>query len=237
MVVIHRGDSVAINSLDNPMWPQRHWIVSVDLGQAHDPTAIAVIERRTEPTDDWSSIRTDVATQTVYEVRHLERLPLGMAYPAQVDYIRDLSARSPLGRYDRRGKLNTSLVIDQTGVGRAVFDIFRQQGVKTTGVTITAGEAETSVSGGYRVAKLQLVSRLQAMLHSGDLKIAANLKDTPALVRELQDFRATFTSAGNATFNAREGAHDDLVLAVAIGVWYGERMKRGSGRRMKLKGI
>ena len=227
MVVIHRGDSVAINSLDNPMWPQRHWIVAVDLGQSVDPTAIAVIERRTEPTDDWSSIRTDVATQTVYEVRHLERLPLGMAYPAQVDYVAALAARSPLGRYNRHGRLNTSIVIDRTGVGRPVFDMFRQQGVKTTGVTITAGEAEKADAGGYRVAKLQLVSRLQSLLHSGDLKIAAGLKDTAALVRELTDFRATFTSAGNPTFAAREGAHDDLVLAVAIGVWYGERMKGG----------
>lgn len=28
-----------------------------------------------------------------------------------------------------------------------------------------------------------------------------------------------FTLAGNATFNAREGAHDDLVLALALAVF------------------
>lgn len=28
-----------------------------------------------------------------------------------------------------------------------------------------------------------------------------------------------FTEAGNATFNAREGAHDDLVLALALAVF------------------
>ncbi len=171
------------------------------------------------------------------EVRHLERLPLGTAYPAQVEYIRDLCRRSPLGRYDLRGKLNTSLVIDQTGVGRAVFDLFRERGIPTIGITIKADESETSTRGGFRVAKLQLVSRLQAMLHSDDLKIAAGLKDTQALVRELQDFRASFTSVGHAVFNAREGQHDDLVLAVAIGVWYGERMKGGSGRKVRLTGI
>ena len=237
MGVIGAHDTVASNTIDNPLWPMRHWIVGVDLGQAHDPTAIAVIERRTEPTEDWSSISLKVPTRTIYEVRHLERLPLGTAYPAQVEYIRDLCSRSPLGRYDRRGKLNTSLVIDQTGVGRAVFDLFRERGVRAIGITITAGEGESSARGGYRVAKLQLVSRLQAMLHSGELKIAAGLKDTQALVRELQDFRASFTSAGNAVFNAREGQHDDLVLAVAIGVWYGERMKGGSGRKARLTGI
>lgn len=29
-------------------------------------------------------------------------------------------------------------------------------------------------------------------------------------MRELQDFRVRYSDAGNATFSAREGAHDDL---------------------------
>lgn len=45
------------------------------------------------------------------------------------------------------------------------------------------------------------------------------LPDAPTLLRELQDFRVRFTEAGNATFNAREGAHDDLVLALALAVF------------------
>jgi hypothetical protein len=39
------------------------------------------------------------------------------------------------------------------------------------------------------------------------------------LTRELQEFRVKYTEAGNATFNAREGGHDDLVLALAIAVF------------------
>src|SRR5215472_11596013 len=38
-------------------------------------------------------------------------------------------------------------------------------------------------------------------------------------MRELQDFRMEFTTAGHLTFNARCGKHDDLVLALAIAVW------------------
>lgn len=67
--------------------------------------------------------------------------------------------------------------------------------------------------------KGELVSKLQALLHSGDLRIAASLPDAAVLARELQDFRVRFTEAGNATFNAREGAHDDLVLALALAVF------------------
>ena len=67
--------------------------------------------------------------------------------------------------------------------------------------------------------KLTLVSRLQALLHEGRLKILRELAEAETLVRELQDFRVEFTATGHLTFNARTGKHDDLVLALAIAVW------------------
>ena len=71
----------------------------------------------------------------------------------------------------------------------------------------------------HGVPKLDLVSRLQALLHEGRLKIHKDLAEAETLVRELQDFRCEFTAAGHLTFNARSGKHDDLVLALAIAVW------------------
>lgn len=88
-------------------------------------------------------------------------------------------------------------------------------------MTITGGDGHSYSDGFYRVAKVQLVSTLQAALHSRELKIASGLKDAKTLATELRDFRATFTSAGNAVFAAREGAHDDLVLTTAIALWLG----------------
>lgn len=58
-----------------------------------------------------------------------------------------------------------------------------------------------------------LVSKLQALLHAGDLRIAASLPDAAVLARGLHDFRVRFAEASNATLNDREGAHDDLVVA------------------------
>jgi hypothetical protein len=41
---------------------------------------------------------------------------------------------------------------------------------------------------------------------------------------ELRAFRVKLTPAGNDTFeSARERDHDDLVLAMALAVWAGER--------------
>jgi hypothetical protein len=208
----------------------RRYIVGLDIGQAHDPTAIAVLEeRRTSKNAGKAdeSLRIDKS----YQLRHLERLPLGIAYPAQVSYVAELLAREPLN--DER----TRLVVDSTGVGRAVFDLFKRGGLKPLGITITGGQDDSYADGFYRVAKVQLVSTLQAALHAGELRIASELKDAKTLAAELRDFRATFTSAGNAIFNAREGAHDDLVLATAIALWWGRSGPEWSSERFQPLGI
>ena len=70
--------------------------------------------------------------------------------------------------------------------------------MKMTGIDGVVGHG-----GGWSVPKGKLVSKLQALLHSGLLLIAAQLPGAAVLARELQDFRARFTDAGNATFNAR----------------------------------
>jgi hypothetical protein len=71
-----------------------------------------------------------------------------------------------------------------------------------------------------RIAKGILISGLDARLHTGELRIAAALSDAGALADELKDFRRMVSAAGRATWSARTGAHDDLVLAVAIALWF-----------------
>jgi hypothetical protein len=200
----------------NPSWPApledisphkasfERYVVGCDLGQSRDPTAIAVVRRF----DD------DVGNpgRPIFQVGHLERLPLGTPYPGVVRHVLRMLGAAPL-----RGK--AELVIDFTGVGRPVFDMFQGQGVSPIGVTITAGDAVTCEGMIYRVPKLVLISRVQALLHDGRLKIHKDLLDAPALVAELQDFRAEVTDSGYWKFGARSGKHDDLVLAVAIALW------------------
>jgi hypothetical protein len=117
--------------------------------------------------------------------------------------------------------LNPTILVDYTGVGRPVFDLFREkQALKWAhGVVITGGRETTTNDVGWSVPKAELVSKLQALLHAGLLKIQPKLRDADVLKRELADFRVRYTEAGNATFNAREGAHDDLVLALALAVF------------------
>ena len=72
--------------------------------------------------------------------------------------------------------------------------------------------------------KKELVASLQVLLQTRRLKVAKTLPEAATLVRELETFRVKVTEAANETFGAwREGQHDDLVLAVALAAWMGER--------------
>ena len=54
---------------------------------------------------------------------------------------------------------------------------------------ITGGHAEGHADGFYRVPKRELLAGLQVMLQSGELRIAAEGPEGPALVRELSGMR------------------------------------------------
>lgn len=194
------------------------WLVGVDLGQSVDPTAICVMNHTVVPGENWTPIdqkhiwRQDRVER--FDVRHLERLPLGRPYPEQVQHVAMLLARPPLNA-------GYKLVIDETGVGRAVGDIFDAAGLRPNRVTITAGLECTQHGGNsWHVAKQILISGLDAALHLGELRIAAALSDAGALQEELKDFQRSVSAAGRATYAARTGKHDDLVLAVAIARWF-----------------
>jgi hypothetical protein len=190
------------------------WIVGVDLGQSQDPTAVCVLEAYGE--------REDPAEPTIhrYDVRHLQRLPLGLSYPSVVADIEMMLQREPLRGAD--------LVIDETGVGRAVGDIFVERRMKPIGVQITAGFDDTGTMSAwnrYTVSKSYLVSNLDAKLHCGELRFAKDLREAPVMETELKDFRRRVSETGRSTYAAREGQHDDLVLAVAIALWRAVKKK------------
>ncbi|GLR91327.1 hypothetical protein [Bradyrhizobium iriomotense] len=194
------------------------WYVGVDLGQSTDPTAICVLNHRVIPLDKWTrneTTRTTRQERTEYfDVRHLERLPLGMSYPQQIQRVADLLARPPLNL------LKPKLVIDETGVGRPVGDMFDAAGLRPNRITITAGlEATQHGANTWHVPKGLLISNLEAHSHAGELRIGVAVNDAAALKDELKDFKRKISEAGRTTYTARVGAHDDLVLSVAITLW------------------
>lgn len=190
------------------------WFVGLDLGQMQEYSALAVLERTAafEPGSRQQVTR--------YAVRHLERFALGTPYAEVYDRITTLFAKPPL----RHGYLT----VDQTAVGKAVIDLLqaRELPLHLLPVTISSGHAVTRLdTGGWLLPKKHLVGVLQVLLQAGRLQVAASLTEAPTLVQELLNFKAKITPASEkeAFEDWREGVHDDLVLAVALAAWQGER--------------
>ena len=183
------------------------FFLGLDLGQAQDPTAFGVVER----------LESLGGGNAHYHVRHLERAPLGMPYTGIVSRVGELLGRDPLCG-------QTRLVVDATGVGAPVVDLLIHARLSPVAVTITAGETVSRDGAAYHVPKRDLVGVLQVLLQSGRLKIADAIPEARLLVQEMLAFRVKITTNAHDTYGAwREGAHDDLVLAVALACWYGEQ--------------
>jgi hypothetical protein len=146
------------------------FLLGLDLGQTRDFTALAVLERHSP---------TQAGAKPGYALRHLRRFPLGTAYTKIVPAVAFLRRNEPLRQ--------APLVVDQTGVGRAVVDMLRQTANGVIAVAITGGHAVTRAEdGSYHVPKKELITALQVVMQGRRLQIARSLPDAAALVRELQ---------------------------------------------------
>lgn len=205
-------------------------IVGVDLGKLQDYTAISVLVRIEDETlprgtgDGFRPLRPHEAPRRhfkEYQLRHVERLPLGTAYRRVAERARELAAKAAA---ETGAPVRTA--IDFTGVGVPVFEMMQEEGIRPlAGISIHGGDSVSRDGPVYRVPKRDLVAVLQVHLQNGTLAFAEGLKHAPELKRELQNFKAKINIAtGHDSYEAwREGDHDDLVLALAIGVWYAER--------------
>ncbi len=192
---------------DQPTKPE--YIVGLDLGKAQDYTALCVLETRVRAPDF------NAGPEAVYDCRHLQRFKLGTSYPHIVASVRELCRREPLLTFAPR------LAIDQTGVGSAVVDMFRQAELNADlqPILIHGGDRATNEDGVWRVPKRELVGVTQVALQTGRLKIASSLPEVSILTRELQNFQVSISDSGFDSYNARVGQHDDLVLALAMALW------------------
>ncbi len=194
--------------------PLPRYFVGLDLGQARDFSAVAIVERGTE--------RHDVEESPTFNVRHLERWKLGSPYPQIVEDVAQMLKRAPLGNNKAHEPM---LAIDATGVGMPVVDMFKRERLlaELRPVIITGGDQANWSRGIVRLPKRHLVAVIQVALQSDKLKIAKSLPEATTLAQELRDFRVTLTEAANDTYGGRQGSNDDLVLAVALALWAAQR--------------
>jgi hypothetical protein len=200
------------------------YTVGLDLGMGAEPTALAVLERRRVEWTDRPDQR-----RPPYALRHLKRFPPATSYPAIFDDVVTLLRTPPMP--------GAWLLVDYTAVGRAVLRLLVEAmrgrvNCNYSQVALTAGhEIGSPPSGGFAIAKPELVGTLQVLLQTKRLQVSRDLTEAQLLVRELQNYKPRVVLPKSDELLWRDGAHDDLVLAVALAAWGGEHVLPHEGRR------
>ncbi len=201
--------------------------LGLDIGQAADYTALVADDVTMEQCGYDAQGGLDY--ERIHRIRHVERFPLAMSYPEMVSRIIKM-VETPQLRDSR-------LVVDATGVGRPVVDMLRSARVPIFPVMITAGASESfdADTGFWHIPKRELISTVQVVLGHGRLRFA-KLPESDTIKREFQNFKLKITASRNATYEAwRTGDHDDLVLAVALAVYFGERYREPVKKRRQVE--
>lgn len=173
--------------------------LGLDLGKERDYSALAIIEAR---------------GAGLLVLRHLERYPLGTDYREVVGRVALMMESPKLG--------DSGLIVDATGVGVAVIERIREEGLPFKAVTITTGNNATRTSAGsYHVPKKTLVAAMEVPFRNSKLQVASGLELWPALKGEMLNFRRKINpKTAHASYeHHRPADHDDLVLATALACW------------------
>lgn len=233
------------------------YIVGLDLGQVSDPSALAIAQRTEQSWGHTTQVhyairhlqRFPLGTPYGGTCIHSRRAkdpcsdcPGAYSIGGIVEQVAVLLDRLPIpnGWYEQlaqpSGRLHTFrneppwvLVLDCTGVGRGVADMFRTLEYWPILVTMTSGNAMVALENDeWHVAKRQLVSQFQVAIQTRRVHIAPivvnHVRMDRELVKEAMNFQYKISEkTGDDSYGAwRAGQHDDLLFACMLAVWHGE---------------
>ncbi len=181
-------------------------LIGLDVGQHATPTALAVGEVQ------WRRVGGQV--WDAWTVRHLERLPLGTAYP---DVARRVA--TVLAGVRQRGGRVAALYADATGLGQPVLEVVAPPGVRLTPVYFTYGDRRlVHEDHTITLGKAWLVSRLQALLQTGRV-LLPRTPDAQTLAHDLLAYQVRVAPDANEHDGAfAVGPQDDLITALGLAV-------------------
>ena len=193
-------------------------IVSLSLGTVAEPSAVAVIDPRTEferrdvrgGGRDW---------ENYFDVIHLERFPAGRPIPTVVDRVAEIMSGERLTK-------NCHLLLDITSTGAAPIRVFESRGLHPARSIDLANTGTDKSSGGVQQVPLRdIIGAAQVVLQTARLKVASALDLASTLVGDLQSFDPKPVARG---LDLRGGRNSDLVLALAVGLWWGDDLTWGA---------
>ncbi len=204
---------------DKSLW------IGLDIGQAADPSALVVLEKDMRLADGADPFMSHPVGH--YSIRHLQRWPLGTLYNKVVADTVALMNRPPLCPSPPKDKYGAVLVVDNTGIGRAITEDLRTAlpGRRVVAVTISGSQMlkPNRVPGGWTVPKKDLAGVIQLCFGQNRLK-AVKSKQMDQLVKELRTFTIKVkASTGNESYESLSARDkDDCVLALSMPLWLAE---------------
>jgi hypothetical protein len=195
------------------------YFLGLDLGQAQDYSALAIVEEQLYIGEAWANevlYQEDYdkgispgwvspAALTAYRVGEALALSHQYGRPAELPLAVRHLERFELGtkytdvvdrvaalvRSDSLRHMPAVLLVDKTGVGAAVLDSFTHARIGAVAITLHGGSSvnRDPQRVGYRVPKRDLITVTQVLLQNGQLKVAAGLPEAETLKRELLNFR------------------------------------------------
>jgi hypothetical protein len=141
-----------------------------------------------------------------WTVRLVEQLPIGLEYKEIVEQLKQY-----IDRADR-------VFVDATGIGDPILEQLKDHAIdKIVGIKITGGNTARTGGRQWSVPKKILAQALVQAFGREALTIEAPEPGRSILRRELLAFN--YRPGIVPKFEARPGAHDDCVLALALAVF------------------
>lgn len=183
---------------------QRH-VLGLDLGQQNDYSVLSVF-----------TVKFNEDNRALYELPYLKRFRLKTSYVDIVDQVIAI-----INKYNLL--LNYSLIVDYTGVGRPVVDLFRQKHLNPVALSITGGIKTNWVTNvEVNVPKKDIVTYLQLVLQNNRIAIAHDLPLLRTLTQEFLSFQLKIrdnTMSVTSSYGGAYGVNDDIVMSMGIAVW------------------
>jgi hypothetical protein len=192
-------------------------ILALDPAQLHDWSALAAIDMKYVPKGVLGN-----DGRYEYDLIAMNRKQ-ALPYDQIVEWVIK-TLKNPA--FNAQGP--PKFLLDATGVGVAINDMFRAKGQRPIAVTITTGNTLTRIGSDAHLGKARLFGKFLGALDSGKVHVNPDMPIWPLVEREMLSFRAEMSTQGRVKMEAEQGENDDMLFALAMCVWYGEEILRGS---------
>ncbi len=188
-------------------------MISLSLGTVAEPCGLVVVK-------PWSSLYppdglapgADVGNR--FDVAWIERFPAGHPLPAIINRVSEIASLKQVSR-------ESIILLDISSVGTAPLRAFQARGMYPAAIDLTNAGAEGFTNDAQQVPLRDVIGASQVVLETARLKVASALELAETLVTDLMAFDPK-PAARN--MDLRGGRNTDLVLALAVALWWGDRL-------------